>query len=387
MPPWWLILLGIVATLGGLAWVFRRTRAAFVFVNLAAIVFGLACFEFYLDFPNFAGARPSPLHGSHAPLPASSRLRIESSVDQFIFDDNLLGYAPKKNSRVKVREYFGNKFVYRAVYTIGADGLRVMPPHKKTNPAGCIVFFGDSFTFGDGLNDDQTYPYLVARQLGKSYAAYNFGFSGYGPHQMLAELQAKRVQSIVDCRPTQFFFLFLSSHVARAVGINPSHRAQPRYRLDGNGRAVRDGTMRDPLRLFANLTIPRWTVDRFRTWQRLFGRTRALSSGDVALTIAVMREAVNLTRKRYPGSAFDVILFDYRNDPAIMSAVERALNAIKVGTYRISHVVPDITVHPDRYLIAMDGHPNARLDALLADYIANAIILRKRAPTAAANVQ
>ena len=377
MPPWWLILLGVSLAFGMLAWVSRRTRMAALPLNIAAVFLALAGYEFYLDYPYMTYTAPG------------DQVKIVASVDKFMLDDKLLGYAPKKDSRVTVRRYYRGKLSYKAVYTIAKNGLRVAPPHRKGDLRGCIIFFGDSFTFGNGLNDDQTYPYRIGHMLGDDYATYNFAFSGYGPHQMLAELQAKRVEKIIDCRPTQFFYLFIAAHVARVAGLIDSHRAQPRYRLDADGRAVRDGTTQDPVRLFGSVTLPRWTVERFRIWQRLFGSNRPQTEADLKLTIAVMREAINITRKRYPNSKFDVIRYDdissHTVDGHIIDAMEAALRAIHVPTHRISVIVPDIRVHPDRYRIPIDGHPNAHLDALLADYIVNTIISPNQHPTTSAS--
>jgi hypothetical protein len=377
MPPWWLILLGVSLAFGMLAWVSRSTRMAALPLNIAAVFLALAGYELYLDYPYMTHTAPG------------TEIKTEASVDRFMLDDHLLGYAPKKDSRVTVRKYRRGKLSYQAIYTIGKNGLRVTPPHHQGDLRGCIIFFGDSFTFGDGLYDKETYPYRIGRALGDDYATYNFAFSGYGPHQMLAELQAKRVERIIDCRPTQFFYLFITAHVARVAGLIDSHRAQPRYRLDADGRAVRDGTMEDPVRLFGNVTLPRWALERFRIWQRVFGPNRPQTEADLKLTIAVMREAINITRKRYPDSRFDVILYDdfnsHTNGGHIIDTMEAALRAMHVPTHRISVIVPDIVVHPDRYRIPTDGHPNAHADALLADYIVNSIILPNQQPATSAN--
>ena len=216
MPPWWLILLGASLAFGWLAWATRRTRAAAPLLNLGTALFALTCFEFYLDLPYFTKA---------------ANERIETSVKRFMLDDDLLGYAPKKNSQVRARNFRGDVLVYDAVYTIGENGLRITPPHQQGDLAGCIVFFGDSFTFGDGVNDEETYPYQVGRRLGVGYATYNFAVTAYGPHQMLAALQAGRVDTVADCRPTHFIYLFIPAHVARVAGIIDSYCAQPRYRF------------------------------------------------------------------------------------------------------------------------------------------------------------
>jgi len=41
--------------------------------------------------------------------------------------------------------------------------------------------------FAEGVNDDEAYPNVVAAVLAGTYGVRNFAFSGYGPHQMLAD--------------------------------------------------------------------------------------------------------------------------------------------------------------------------------------------------------
>jgi hypothetical protein len=56
-----------------------------------------------------------------------------------------------------------------------------------SNPKGKIIFLGDSFTFGHGLNDEETYPWLVQQKLAE-YTVKNFAVPGYGACQVYLEL-------------------------------------------------------------------------------------------------------------------------------------------------------------------------------------------------------
>jgi hypothetical protein len=50
-----------------------------------------------------------------------------------------------------------------------------------------IATYGDSFTFGDEVNDDQTWQYYLSDTLAMNIA--NFGVGGYGPDQMLLKYE------------------------------------------------------------------------------------------------------------------------------------------------------------------------------------------------------
>jgi hypothetical protein len=61
---------------------------------------------------------------------------------------------------------------YDALTTITREGHRV--PQVKGNPD--VIFLGDSFTFGQGLSDEETFPYIYCLNLGVACA--NLGTPG-----------------------------------------------------------------------------------------------------------------------------------------------------------------------------------------------------------------
>ena len=88
--------------------------------------------------------------------------------------------------------------IYKAEYTIDSNLLRETLS-AETGPT--IAFFGDSFTFGEGVNDAETLPQAFADLLGRRERVLNLGFSGYGPHQFLAELQTGRFDGVIGAQP------------------------------------------------------------------------------------------------------------------------------------------------------------------------------------------
>lgn len=100
--------------------------------------------------------------------------------------DPLLGWVPRPGARVRhVSE--GN---FDVTYTIDANGRRAIP-----SPAGAqrtLHFFGDSFTFGHGVEDDQTALSIIARALGARTKVANYGVMAYGLEQMFLHLRAAK---------------------------------------------------------------------------------------------------------------------------------------------------------------------------------------------------
>src|SRR5262249_1689918 len=90
-------------------------------------------------------------------------------------------------SRARV---FNNK-----VLSSNSQGLRGSSEHSYEKPPGTlrILTFGDSFTFGDEVSDNETWPYYLEKLLPGS-EVINFGVHGYGHDQMLLYLQEEGIK-------------------------------------------------------------------------------------------------------------------------------------------------------------------------------------------------
>jgi len=145
-----------------------------VIVNLGAAVVGALAFGAWQRFQSSQSA---------ANVPSKSEGFYE------LVDD--VGFIPRANAQMTARAEVEGRTIYDVVYTTGPDHFRVVPQATET-PDACVLLFGDSFTFGDGVGDDETYAAQIVKQSGRRVAAQNFAVSGWGPHQFLAGLQSGR---------------------------------------------------------------------------------------------------------------------------------------------------------------------------------------------------
>jgi hypothetical protein len=100
--------------------------------------------------------------------------------------DPLLGWIPRPGARARhVSE--GN---FDVTYIIDDAGHRAIPPHSGAQRT--LHFFGDSFTFGHGVENDQTAVSIVADALGRHANVVNHGVMGYGLEQMFLRLRAAK---------------------------------------------------------------------------------------------------------------------------------------------------------------------------------------------------
>lgn len=98
--------------------------------------------------------------------------------DVFI-PDNKLGWRLKPNS-LGIHRSPGN---FDVIYKIDEHGFKWV--QNQGIPDYSIYFFGDSFTFGHGVENHDTFPNIISeRYLKKNVHIINAGVSGYGIVQM-----------------------------------------------------------------------------------------------------------------------------------------------------------------------------------------------------------
>ncbi len=107
--------------------------------------------------------------------------------------DNTLGYVPQES----FRDYLDDDTWLRSQVTITADGMR--STNAEIQADARVLAIGDSFTFGDQVSDNETWPACLERKLGLKVD--NAGVSAYGAAQSLLRgellLKKKGYQTII----------------------------------------------------------------------------------------------------------------------------------------------------------------------------------------------
>ena len=319
----------------------RRALCVNAFVLLA--IFAIA--EFWLSFETVARSE-----GDH--------------LDGYTLPDDRLGYAPAKGHVTTFRRYAGDVLVYDVVYSIDEHGLRIPPPVRPEGADECILFFGGSFMFGEGLRDEETLPYRVGIETDGAYEIHNFGFHGYGPHQMLAALELGVVDESIDCTPRFVVYQGSAFHIDRAAGLSTWEKGGPRFEPTDEGLVEYRGRW-DPKRF----EYPDWMTAVFEA-SYVLGKIpsihRPTNDDDTVRYFGILETTRRLVENRYPGAGFLVVFWDGPDDPLASELEARGFRVIRVST-----ILTDRDEHPDKYrLHALDGHPNALAMAKIAERVA-----------------
>lgn len=303
------------------------------------------------------GARFWMGHGIGAVLP---RVVLSTGLPQFSprvlkLEDPILGMRLAPGAQ----EHFGD-----AVYNINGDGLRVGPtPVPGVQPQGCVLFFGCSYTFGTGVNDDQTFPYLVQVKTHGRFLSRNFGVEGSAPHYALAQVESGFVERAAHCAPTHAIYLVLPHHLLR-VGGKFAVRFGPKYVLQPNGALVRDGSLAR--------STSEWFWDMLRYTSALYVAAYGYSGapvddGDVQLVTALLRTLHERLLDRYPGIHFDILYWDDETTGPTLQLGQQ-LRTIGVPVHNLSTVLP-IQQKARNVYLPDDHHPNTWAYEQIAEYV------------------
>lgn len=182
------------------------------------------------------------------------------------------------------------RVIFDAHYTIDAN-LNRKVVSAPSGPA--VAFFGDSFTFGTGLDDRETLPQIFSDLHDRKIGVFNFGFPGYGPQQFLRALETNMFDPLLRGRVRLFVFEATSYLAVRASCKAGWMLRAPRYEMvDGHavyrGACYQQWTILN--QLFANTSLYHEFVE-----PTFGGPTRS----DIDLFIGILVRATRLAREKY----------------------------------------------------------------------------------------
>ncbi len=285
-------------------------------------------------------------------------------LPQFNQKDSLLGYkAVPGIQATDIRTTLdGKDTLYVAHYAFDSLSRRIVAEHRQEAQEHA-VFFGCSFTFGVGLDAEDTFPARFAAR-DSTRNVYCYGYHGYGPQHMLAMLENRQLSREIP-EPKGFaVYTFMDDHVNRAIGrmrlANFWAKDFPHYTLEKD-LPVHRGS-------FSHGRSPFWIA-----WCRLLGASNVLQYFGVdwpvrlrekhwQLTGAIIDRACALYLKQFPADHFYVLVYP-GNSNKILSYLHHP--RLKVLDY--SSLFP----LEGNYIISpLDPHPSALADSIVGTALA-----------------
>lgn len=323
----------------------RRARA------MVLITFGVSCAMFLAE----AAAAVYDARRS-----ANGSLTLDYWPRSLTRPDHELGYALNPGARVLATRKWSDTTLFRVAYTITDAGVRI----TRGNPLGDTwLFIGCSFTFGEGVEDDETLPSRFSEQLGWKANVVNLSATGYGPHHMLRLLEMGRLGG---ARPPVKHVIYqaIPQHVDRAAGRAMWDLDGPSYKISGDSvRFV--GPFHGSAGIWAVHTLRKSDIGRLLDERY---RDRPPSDADLDLYVRIVEKAAALTKKKL-GAQFSILFWDDDGNRTTKRIFDRlvstGLPVIRTTSFMTRHELDSL-----RY--PHDNHPMPeayrRLAAGLAAY-------------------
>lgn len=358
-----------------------RSWAKALWVNFAVVALTLGAAELYFYKAYFSEEPPRETEYSEDETNRGNTDIVD------LFHHRVLGWGPANGRSFVERARFENKLLYQVKYTIDDHGLRIASPSVDTQrrKSNCLLFFGDSFTFGEGVKDDETMPYRVSEKTKRRYQAYNFAFLGYGPHHMLTQLQEGLVDAAIECKPAVAIYQALPDHVSRAAGLEAWSQFGPKYVSAKDSLVLWKGRFEEEK--------PHGVLGRFRAFHRhlpkdakryleksamyraLLFMHRPVNDDDIDVFLRIVDRSRQIIESRYTGASFHVVFWDFSGENPVESKIIDGLKQQGIPVHLISTILPEYRGHEERFKIHhADGHPNPLAHDLVADYIVKRII-------------
>lgn len=237
---------------------------------------------------------------------------IQITKDEWQEDHATLGYRPKASFSGNERKWRGDSTVYDVTYTFDSLHRRITP--AAGSPDQFALFFGDSFTFGQGVEDNETLPAQFAA-LAPEFRPYNYGCGGYGPQNMWMQVHRPGFMEEVTETSGIAVYTFIRPQVFRAIGslrlLSLWGKRLPCLQPEPQGLVFRGlyeevfpWRCRAASLVMSSPTLRLLNVD----WPR-----GATTDGH-AFVAQILAESAAALRKNFPGIRFVVLLYPTDRD-------------------------------------------------------------------------
>ena len=255
--------------------------------------------------------------------------------------------------------------IYDVVYSIDSYSRRMTPVSKPELRDKYLLFFGCSYTYGEGVQDDQTMPARVAVRA-TEYRPYNYAFHGHSPAQMLAKMESKTLKNEVKEKEGILIYIFIDDHVRRVIGsmriATDFGRKHPHYHLDARDQVVRKGnfmTGRPVLRRIYGL-LAKSELMKFLK----IDVPPVITNRHIHLTARLIEESYRLYKEQFPGGDFYVVIYPGSRN-GIQLAKELDGSGIKILDESKIFNPKELP-----YILSIENtHPSALANNELANYL------------------
>jgi hypothetical protein len=276
--------------------------------------------------------------------------------------------------------------IYSCTYTLipdsGAQNIQLnhRAGFKSTsNDSAEIVFLGCSITFGEGLNDNQTFAYKTGELCNTS--SINFGLSGYGTHQAYA-IYKNHFEKTGAGKKRTVIYSFIPDHILRAKCIYPWNTNDPYYEISEDSLLLKGKASANS----GTAKTHKYTryLSLFNSFTFITDLTTSIVSGKAASNLQAadynrvfsmmqnMERSAKAQNEQFVLIYWDKYQWKETDDSKILDRglIERNIEDLKKQGVIVIKASEAMDINNQALFIKGDGHPTAEANELLAKKIA-----------------
>jgi hypothetical protein len=208
---------------------------------------------------------------------------------------------------------------FKSTYITTPTGKRYTPPlYEKVERD--IIFYGCSFTYGEGVNNNQTIAYHVQEALPNTHA-HNLGLSGYGPNEALDSVlnMDEIFREDPPLKKPIGIYIYFKDHISRTT-FNISHMYWTdilslrtfTYNEDGSLKEAVFYREKHPIKyfLYSLVKVSRFTRILYLELVEKAQRAPSFNPKDIQDTMKIIKLTQDKFLERYPDGDFYVFTLD-----------------------------------------------------------------------------
>jgi hypothetical protein len=252
-------------------------------------------------------------------------------------------------------------------------GRRITPVVNRENRDKYILFAGGSFTYGAGVEGNETLPYQVGAQT-QSYVPYNYGFHGWGPYDVLTRIRNYNLRAQIPERDGMMFYVLIGGHVNRVTGSMRTlawKRNAPFFVRNNEGEFVRQGSFETGRPIITPLY--EW-LRKSELLKLLNIDFPVLSDRHFELAAAAIAAIRDQYMEQFPRGRFYLVQLVSNEEAAriVKKAADFGIETVVVGDLYGSGDTED----PRYYIAKEDRHPSPLAYKEMADVIVEKLRLQ-----------
>lgn len=289
------------------------------------------------------------------------------------------------NTTYRAYKQYNDQYIYDVTYDFNEFSLREVPQNNFREDNQHLIFAGCSFIFGEGLQLEETLPYLV-EQKAEGYHTYNWSLMGGGIHRLLHYYDFLSLEHIVKESQGKLYYFFIADHLNRFHGtpdyLSWAPRNDPKYLIQ-DGELVYQGNVEDTfsyqqIQFFKKIGLENFFVKFISIFKRNFWSDKELE--DFAIATKALKERY---LQSFPESEF-VFIF-HPTFPLPQKHIDKMKVFLKRHQVEFYDPLPDFEAYSNLqdtetniFRIPHDGHPSYVFNQYFANYFLENILKRAR---------